>query len=273
VKNLRLSGNECKRHTLREMGYVQNVLIANSDSGLTDLFRGIFRRHAAHTTFTVAATLDQTLQHSCRTPFDAAIIVLDNITVPTNSDKTQVEEALRAIGQIQVRGAMPVTALAFRCYGSDFIDRVRDAGTDSFLLLPAEPYAIEAAYTAAFDEFVRRESSGMAPLVRLTESFLAVGYEDIDLRLAEDRLSIDFCAHRQPEEFGRYLKQYDRAYARMLRAIRAAGFTRVSFEELGLEVDGDRLQGSFHVRPLDEVFREHDEDDTDEGWQNDPIDC
>ena len=48
-----------------------------------------------------------------------------------------------------------VTAFSFSCDGPDFMARVREAGADSFLQLPAEPYAIQAALTAAFDEFVR----------------------------------------------------------------------------------------------------------------------
>jgi len=58
----------------------------------------------------------------------------------------------------------------------------------------------------------------------------------------------------------------------MLRAIRAAGFAHVGFEEFGLEVDGDRLEGDFHVKPLNELCSEHDEGDAENDWDSEPLD-
>jgi len=61
----------------------------------------------------VATTLNQLLQHVTRTAFDAAIVVLDNATVPTNSPAGRIEAVLEAPPQLKVRGAMPATVLSF----------------------------------------------------------------------------------------------------------------------------------------------------------------
>jgi len=89
-------------------------------------------------------------------------VVLDDLTVPTNSPAERIDAVLDALPRLQVRGAMPVTAMSVYWPDNHFIQRVRDAGADAFLLLPVEPHAIQGAVTAAFDQFVRRESSGLA---------------------------------------------------------------------------------------------------------------
>jgi hypothetical protein len=113
---------------------------------------------------------------------------------------------------------------------------------------------------------VKRESSGLAPVARLIDA----GYYDLELKLSEHRDQIEFRVHHRPEQLGRYLKQQSRVFSRMLRAIRSAGFTRVGFEELGLEYKDDVVEGGFWVRPIAEVFAEHpdgaDEDDDDHKW-------
>jgi hypothetical protein len=149
------------------MRHRQRALLGNNDPSLSLLLESVFSRRAPHTNFTVAANLSQLLQHAHRTAFDAAIVVLDNVTVPTNSPASRIAAVLDTLPQLQVRGAMPVTAMSVYCPGTDFIQRVRDASVDAFLRLPAEPYAIQAAVTAAFDNFVRRKSSGLASVARL----------------------------------------------------------------------------------------------------------
>lgn len=148
------------------MSHRQRILLGNSEISLTALHQALLSRHTPHTEFTVASTLSQLLQHATRTQFEAAIVVVDYVTVPTNSPAERIDAVLDALPQLPVRGAMPVTSISVYCPSSDFIQRVRDAGADAFLLLPAEPYAIQGAVTAAFDNFVRRESSGLAPVGR-----------------------------------------------------------------------------------------------------------
>jgi hypothetical protein len=57
---------------------------------------------------------------------------------------------------------MPVTAISVDCPNNEFIQRIRDAGADAFLLLPAEPYPMHEAVTATFDNVVRRKLSGLS---------------------------------------------------------------------------------------------------------------
>ena len=236
---------------------------------MTLLFEALLGRRAPHAAFTVAARLDQLTQHATRTAFDAAIVILDNVAVPTNSPAARIDALLDALPLLQVRGAMPVTAMSVHCPGTGFIERVRDAGADAFLLLPAEPYAIQAAFDAAFDNFVRRQTSGLAPVARLAARLVDAGYSDIELTLSQSRDLIDFRVRHKPEEPGRHLKRYDRAYARMLGAIRASGFSRVGFEELCLKIEGDLAEGSFLVRPLREVCEEDPESaDDDAEWMD-----
>jgi hypothetical protein len=140
------------------MPFRQRVLLGNCEPSLTLLLQALQGRHIPHADITVASTLNQLLQHATRTQFDAAIIVIDNVTVPTKSPAERIDAALDALPQLQIRGALPVTAMSVYCPNSDFIQRVANAGTDAFLLLPAEPYAIQGAVTAAFDNFVRRGS-------------------------------------------------------------------------------------------------------------------
>jgi hypothetical protein len=246
------------------------VLLGNNEDSLTLLLQAHYARLSPNTTFAVATTLDALIHHATRTVFDAAIVVLDNLSVPTNSPAAHMAAVLDALPSLQARGAMPVTAMAFNREGTDFVDRVREAGTDAFLLLPAEAWAIQAAFTAAFDNFVRRDSSGLAPVARLAASLIDAGYYDLELKLSERRDQIEFRVHHRPEELGRYLKQHSRVMARVLGTIRAAGFTRVGFEELGLEYEGDVVEGGFWVRPIEEVFAEHpesaDDDDDDHKW-------
>ncbi len=266
VNNSRLPSPAGAGHTLPDMSYRQRILLGNSESSLTVVLENLLGHHG-HATFTVAASLDQLLQRATRTAFDAAIVILDQVTVPTNSAATRINAVLDVLPRLQDRGAMPITAMSVYCPNTGFIDRVHDAGADAFLRLPAEPWAIRAAVTAAFDNFVRRESSGMAPINRLAAVLVDRGYTDVELKMAEDRNCIDFRVRRKSEELGRYLKQYDRAYARMLGAIRAAGFTRVGFEELGLEAKGDVVEGGFWVRPIQEVFDDSPEpSEEDQHW-------
>jgi hypothetical protein len=254
-------------HTRAAMPFRQRILLGNCEPSLTAFLQALLGRKSPHAEFTVATSLSQLVQHATRTQFDAAIIVIDNVTVPTNAPAERVDAVLDALSQLQIRGAMPVTAMSVYCPNSEFIQRVRDAGADAFLLLPAEPYAIQGAVTAAFDNFVRRESSGLAPVHRLAAVLVDSGYSDIELNLSEDRNSIDFCVRRKPEDLGRDVKQHDREYSRMLGAIRAAGFVRVGFEELALEVRDDVVEGSFLVRPLHEVCEDSAEPaDDDEEW-------
>jgi CheY-like chemotaxis protein len=254
-------------HTRPAMPYRQRILLGNCEPSLTAFLQALLGRKSPHAEFTVASTVNQVLQHATRTQFDAAIIVIDNLAVPTNAPAERIDAVLDALSQLQVRGAMPVTALSVYCPNSEFIQRVRDAGADAFLLLPAEPYAIQGAVTAAFDNFVRRESSGLAPVHRLAAVLVDLGYADVELKMSESRNSIDFRVRRKPEDLGRYLKQHDREYSRMLGAIRAAGFVRVGFEELALEVRDDVVEGSFLVRPLHEVCEDSAEPaDDDEEW-------
>jgi len=146
------------------------VLLGNNEDSLTLLLQTQFSLREPTATFTVAPTLEALIHHATRTTFDAAIVVLDNLSVPTDSSAARMAAVLDALPNLQARGAMPVTAMAFSRQGTDFIDRVREAGADAFLLLPAEPWAVQASFTAAFDNFVRREGSGLAPVARLAAS-------------------------------------------------------------------------------------------------------
>ncbi len=132
------------------MRHHHQVLLGNNEDSLTVLLQTHFSLREPNATFTVATTLDVLIHHATRTAFDAAIIILDNLSVPTNSPAARMTAVLDALPRLQARGAMPVAAMAFSRQGTDFIDRVRDAGADAFLLLPAEAYAIQAAFTAAF---------------------------------------------------------------------------------------------------------------------------
>ena len=252
------------------MSYRQQVLIGTGESSLIPLFKTLWADRAPQTVFTVVSSLDQLILEAVRHSFDAAIVVLDSISVPTTSPAAHLDMVLDGVSRLQVRGAMPVTVMSFGFAAIDLLDRIRQAGADAYLRLPAEPYAIQAAFAAAFDNFVRRESSGLAPVARLAASLIDAGYYDIELKLSERRDQIAFRVHHRPEELGRYLKQHSRVFSRMLGVIRAAGFTRVGFEELGLEYEDDVVEGGFWVRPIAEVFAEHpegaDEDDDQSKW-------
>ena len=56
----------------------------------------------------------------------------------------------------------------------------------------------------------------------------------------------------------------------MLGAIRAAGFVRVGFEAMAMQVKDDRVEGSFLVRPLHEIYQDSTEPATmlTTGWTN-----
>ena len=79
------------------MRHRQQVLLGNSEPSMTLLFEALLGRRAPHAAFTVAARLDQLTQHATRAAFDAAIVILDNVAVPTNSPAARIDALLDAL--------------------------------------------------------------------------------------------------------------------------------------------------------------------------------
>jgi hypothetical protein len=91
VNNSRLRGPTAAGHIRPAMPFRQRILLGNCEPSLTALFEAILGRHPAHPDFTVATTLSQLLQHATRTQFDAAIVIVDNLPVPTNAPAERID--------------------------------------------------------------------------------------------------------------------------------------------------------------------------------------